>query len=153
MSASISLRHPELSDAHARLRELAARAQALRQRAMEFAEEDLQAYAPVIAALRLPSHDPERARRLDAALVEAAGTPLELARVSAEVAALALEAAHVGAPQLRGDARAGAVLAEAACQAAAGLVAINLADRPHDERMVEVAELTDRAEAIRAQAL
>jgi hypothetical protein len=45
-------------------------------------------------------------------------------------------------------------LAEAACQAAAGLVAINLAARaPDDERLAEAADLSRRAAAARGDVL
>lgn len=64
-----------------------------------------------------------------------------------------LEAAQTGTPHLRGDAITGAVLAAAACQAAARLVAINLARREGDERLAEVAELTASAAAIRTATL
>jgi formiminotetrahydrofolate cyclodeaminase len=136
-----------------RLAEVGARAAALRGRALELAQRELHAYEPVLAALQLPREHPGRAERLDAALSDAAETPLELARASGEVATLALEAARTGPSHLRGDAIAGALIAEGACQAAARLVAINLAGRPDDKRLVELAELTSRAAAVREAAL
>jgi methenyltetrahydrofolate cyclohydrolase len=112
----------------------AARAGELRARALELAEVELHAYEPVLEALRLPHDDPQRAERVHAAQAEASQSPLEIARVAAELAELGAELARTGNPNLAGDAIAGALLAEAAAQAAARLVAINLTEG------VEVAE-------------
>jgi len=150
MTAAFTMKRPEQ---HERMAHIAARARSLRGQATELGEQELHAYGPVLAALRLPHEDPDRAARLDATLSSAADTPLALTRASAEVATLALEAARDGTPHLQGDAITGALLAEGACQAAAQLVAINLAGRPRDERLTELAELTKRAAAIRAELL
>jgi methenyltetrahydrofolate cyclohydrolase len=126
------------------------RAGQMRTRALELAEIELHAYEPVLEALRLPHDDPERAERVRAAQSEASQSPLEIARVAAELAELGAELARSGNPNLAGDAIAGALLAEAAAQAAARLVAINLTDGPTVE---EAAGLAGRAQAARAQAL
>jgi formiminotetrahydrofolate cyclodeaminase len=126
------------------------RAGQLRTRALELAEVELHAYEPVLEALRLPRDDPERAARVSAARIEASRSPLEIAQVSAEVAELAAELARTGNQNLAGDAIAGALLAEAAAQAAARLVAINLTDGPQVE---ESAALAVRAHAARDRAL
>jgi formiminotetrahydrofolate cyclodeaminase len=130
--------------------ETAERAAPLRARALELAEVELHAYKPVLEALRLPRDDPGRADRVSAALAAASASPLEVARIGAEVAELAADLARAGNPNLVGDAIAAALLAEAAVQAAARLVAINLTDG------VEVAEaeaLARRALAAREAAL
>jgi formiminotetrahydrofolate cyclodeaminase len=131
----------------------AGRAGELRARALALAEDELGAYAPVLEAQRLPGDDPLRGERIDAALARASDSPLEIARVAAEVATLAARAAAGAGPALRGDAAAGALLAEAACRAAARLVEINLADRPDDERLARAAELVGRAADARRDAL
>ena len=87
----------------------------------------------------------ERADRLSTALSDAANPPLAVARAAAEIAALAQETASLGSPHLLGDAHAGLLFAEAACQAAAGLVVINLQAHPDDERRAEALELARRA--------
>jgi formiminotetrahydrofolate cyclodeaminase len=126
------------------------RAGELRSRALKLAEIELHAYEPVLEALRLPREDPERADRVSAAEIEASKSPLEIARVAAGLADLAAELARNGNPNLAGDAIAGALLAEAAAQAAARLVAINLTDGPVVE---EATALAERAGAARARAL
>jgi methenyltetrahydrofolate cyclohydrolase len=153
MTATFTLAHAEHRDRHERMNQIATRAAELRESATELAERELRSYDPVLAALRLPRADPDRAAQLDAALSEAAETPLALARLAAEVAALALEASRTGTHHLHGDALTGLLLAEGACQAAAHLVAINLAGQPHDERLIELAGLTQRAASIRAEVL
>jgi formiminotetrahydrofolate cyclodeaminase len=154
MAAAFGASRADLARAHGRLREIGARADALRGRALALGERELTSYEPVLAALRLPADDPSRSERLAAALSDASAAPLEVARAGVEVATLAQEVAGVGSTHLTGDVRAGLLLAEAACQAAAGLVAINLAARaPDDERLAEAADLSRRAAAARADVL
>jgi formiminotetrahydrofolate cyclodeaminase len=81
---------------------------------------------------------------------EASKSPLEIARVAADLAELAAELATNGNPNLKGDAIAGALLAEAAAQSAARLVAINLTDGPV---VYEAAAFAARAGAARDRAL
>ena len=128
---------------------LAHRVRELRARALELAEIELHAFEPVLEALRLPRNDPERAGRVDAARTEASQSPLEVAQLAAEVAEMAAEITRAGNPNLAGDAIAGAVLAEAAAQGAARLVAINLTDGP---MVSQASEFAGRARAARAQA-
>ena len=122
----------------------------LRARALELAEVELHAFEPVLESLRLPREDPQRADRVAAARAEASQSPLAIARLGAELAELAAELAHSGNPNLAGDAIAGALLAEAAAQAAARLVRINLTDGPEVD---EATELAARALAARERAL
>ena len=111
-----------------------ARAGALRARALALRDEDLEAYVPVLEALRLPRDDPARARRLRDASSTAAEPPLAIAEAAAEVAELARTVAAAGRPALRGDALAGADLAAGAARAAARLVEINVPGDPRVER-------------------
>jgi formiminotetrahydrofolate cyclodeaminase len=129
---------------------VARRAGRLRARALELADVELHAYDPVLAALRLPREDPDRAARVDAARATASESPLEIARIGTELAELAADIAHTGNRNLAGDAIAGALLAEASAQAAARLVAINLTEGPAVE---EAAALAESARAAREAAL
>ena len=153
MTARVTLQRPDHRPRHQRMREIAGRASTLRDRATSLGERELHSYQPVLEVLALPQDDPDRAARLDGALSDATQTPFALARVGGEIAALALEAARTASPLLRGDAIAALALAEAGCQAAAQLVTINLAGRPSDHRLAEVADIADRAASIRAEAI
>jgi formiminotetrahydrofolate cyclodeaminase len=125
----------EMAASFASADEIARRAKQLRQTLLDLAEQDLDAYAPVLEALRLPRDDPDRGARLEAAKSQAADTPFDIATAAAEVARLADEIAAGGSRHLQGDAITGAYLAEAACAAAVRLVEINLADAPTDARL------------------
>jgi formiminotetrahydrofolate cyclodeaminase len=125
--------------------EPADRARELREAALELAERELTAYVPVLVAARIPKEDPARAGRLERALSDAADSPLEIARIAAEVANLGAHLAATGNRTLEGDANAGAELARAACRAAVRLVEINLQNSPDDPRLSEANQLAARS--------
>jgi formiminotetrahydrofolate cyclodeaminase len=118
------------------------RAAALRARALELADQDLDSYAPVLEAQR-------RGEPVGPALSAAAEVPLAIAEVACEVA----ELAHAARPSLEGDAAAAALLAEAATRAAVRLVELNLARRPDDPRLRTAREFAARAWSAREGAL
>ncbi len=129
------------------------RAGELRARAVELADVELSAYEPVLTAMRLSASDPQRERRVTEARLTASDSPLEIARVGAEVASLAAQTARRCSRHLVGDAVAGAVLAEAACAAAARLVEINLEGTGEDLRLRRAAGLRTDAATARERAL
>ncbi len=130
-------------------------AEGLRLRAAPLAQADANSYARVLEALRVPKEPNSAARKADIgrALEAATDVPLEIARIGAEVAELAADIAERGNPNLRGDAAAGAVLAEASVRAAATLVAINLSAHPEDERIASSRVLVSAAAEAAARAL
>ena len=128
------------------------RAAQLRQRAVELADLDLASYRPVLDARRRGTDDPARPDALAAALSAASEVPLEVARVSAEVSALAAGLADTGSRFLIGDATTAAVLAHAACQSATALVQINLKGAT-DERPTQAAQWCADADVARQRAL
>jgi methenyltetrahydrofolate cyclohydrolase len=148
MAAGFTLARSEYAERHERMAAIRARAGDLRADAVALAERELHVYGAVLDALRLPEEEPGRADRLDAALSDAADSPLAVARTAAEVAELAAEVARTGNRHLRGDA-----VAEAACCAAARLADLNLAGRAEDPRREEAAELPRRALEARLAAL
>jgi formiminotetrahydrofolate cyclodeaminase len=153
MAAGFTLARDEYAERHPRMTEMRARAGELRAQALSLAEEELHVYEAVLEVLRTPADAPGRAERLETALSDAADSPLAVARAAAEIATLAAEAARTGNRHLRGDAVAGALLAEAACAAAARLAELNLAGRPGDPRRGEAAELPALALQARMAAL
>jgi formiminotetrahydrofolate cyclodeaminase len=118
----------------------AALAARLRAEALRLGEADLDAYAPVLEALRAGD-----AARVAAAKGAAAETPLAIAEAAAAVAELARALANEGKPSLVGDALAGADIAAAAARAAARLVEINLADATGDPRVARARAAVARA--------
>jgi len=71
--------------------------------------------------------------------------PRTKGRTAAEVTRLAETLAARGNPRLRGDADVAAILAAAAAQGAAELVAINLSSTPDDQRLTEARALAQEA--------
>ncbi len=124
---------------------VAAQARALRARLTDLGEEDVLAYAAVLAAAR--ATDTQGAEPADVllgrALIDAAEVPLRIATAATEVAELAALAARDGKRPLRPDAAAALLLASAAAQAAVQLVDVNLAGVPAavgSDRPVRIAE-------------
>ena len=145
----------ELGRADAAVRprvDLPDRLAALRGQALELAERELSSYGPVLEAMRLPRDDPERARRLEAALTQASAAPLAVAEVAAEVAESGAELAAVAGPAVGGDAVAGVLIAEAAAAASAALVEINLEARPEAEELTRARDARARAASAREAA-
>jgi methenyltetrahydrofolate cyclohydrolase len=143
----------EMSASYAGDGTVAARASELRAELLALGEAERTSYLPVLAAYRLAPEDPDRKRAIAAALSEASDPPLAIARACAEVAELASAIAAAGKRELSGDAVAGAMLAEGACQAALRLVELNLAADPGDARLAEVVAVGRRAVAARERAL
>ena len=135
------------------LRSAGGRARELRDRALELATSDQRSYEPVLVALRLPADDPDRERRLATAASDAARTPLEIAEIGAELAALAVRCGRDGSRYLDGDATTAALLAEAACRAAVRLVEINLARAADDGQLARAREFAAQAASAREQTL
>ena len=75
----------------------------------------------------------------------AAEASLELARIAADVAELAVDAAHHCDQAHHADATVAAILATAAARTGAHLVAVNLLSRPDDARSSEARLLVERS--------
>lgn len=90
-------------------------------------ELDAAAYGVVMAAYGLPKGLPERSRRIDEALLEAAKTPLATAHSAARLSVLAEELARIGNKNARSDAKVAEALARAALAGALENVRVNVA--------------------------
>jgi formiminotetrahydrofolate cyclodeaminase len=80
------------------------RAHDLRERVAALAYADGQAYAVVLAALKMPP-GPERHAHLDAAVAGAIACPMQVLEIASEVATLAADIAETGNRNLEGDAQ------------------------------------------------
>ena len=129
-----------------------ARAAALRARALELAQADESSYGPVLEALALPRAQPGRREAVAAALSAAADVPFDLVGVAAEVCALADGVAGAVGRHTVGDAAVAAVLAQAACRAAALLVELNL-EAAEDDRPGRAAQLVGATGEVCSRAL
>jgi formiminotetrahydrofolate cyclodeaminase len=133
---------------------IAAQARALRARLSKLGDDDAVVFENVLVTMHDREGTPEqRDFALGAALVRAAEVPLQIAEAAADVAELAALAASDGAPHLRPDAAAAAVLAEASVRAATHLVEINLAVVPGDRHSENAARLSAAATSARERAL
>ena len=126
-------------------KELRARADVLRRRAVELAAEDERAYGAVLAL--------KSGGDSTAALGEAARVPLRMVELAAELAPVLAELATGGKTALQGDALSGFRLLEGAASAAAGLVRIDTEGLPATEREQILRELGAAREEIRRASL
>jgi formiminotetrahydrofolate cyclodeaminase len=119
------------------------RAEALRRRADVLAEEDVLAFRALQAADRSARdlEGPDREAVVGPARSRTADAPMMVVRAAAEVAGLASDLAAHGNPLLFGDAVMAGLLAAAAAEGGARLVAINLGPDPDDPRIEEAAQL------------
>jgi formiminotetrahydrofolate cyclodeaminase len=123
---------PEAAETHGR-------AEQLRLHSQELIEKDSLAYLAFVEAVR----SGEDVAAAQATTVE---IPLEIVRAAAEVAALAARSASLGNPKLHADAVVAGMLASAAAETAAFLVAVNLDDET-DPRLTEARRLALEASA------
>lgn len=132
-----------------------AQAETLRSRLAFLAQVDADAYEEALATFRLPKDvaPSERDAAIGLALSHAADVPLQVAEAATDIAELAALAAEHGNPNLRGDAAAAALLAEAVARAAANLVAINLGVTAEDERISRSHRIVEAASAAAKRAL
>jgi methenyltetrahydrofolate cyclohydrolase len=132
-----------------------AQAEHLRSRTAPLAQSDADAYLEAIAAFHLPDQLESEVRdmALGQVLARAAEIPLVIAEAGADVATLAAAAADRGTPELRGEAVAAALLADAGTRAAAFLVAANLSVRADDERVKRAWAVAEVASAAARNAL
>jgi len=127
----------------------AAQADALRRRAAPLAQLDAEAYERALAAMKAPpGRKPEhRDAAIARALDRAAEVPLQIAEAAADASALAATVAELGDQAVRGDAAAAASISAGAAQAAANLVAVNLAATEDEPRVQRARRLADAAAA------
>lgn len=131
------------------------------ERLTELVDEDAQAYASVVTALRLPKGtDEEKGKRLEAmqnGLRRAIAVPVEVMELSLEAIRLAYLVVRKGNEGALSDSGSGAMLAFAALHAASMNVKINLKQIQDQEFKNEVAEklgeMEEEAELLRSEVL
>ena len=155
MVAELTIGRPDATERDAELRELRDNANSHRERLLQLADDDANAYDAVVRARRLPreseSDKEQRRRAVDAAMVEAAAVPLQTAQVAAVVLDLAARIAPIGNRNAVSDAGVAAQLAATAVRGAILNVRINLPYLPEGaalsaEAPAELARLTAAAD-------
>jgi formiminotetrahydrofolate cyclodeaminase len=130
-------------------------AETFRARVAPLAQADAEAYEAALAALRGRNELAERYRdqKLQAALAHAAEVPQRIAETGSDLACLAALLVENGNPEVRIDAAAACVLAEAGTRVAAQLVEANLGATEGDPRVRHVRTLVAMAEEASQRAL
>ena len=131
------------------------------ERLTQLVDEDAEAYASVVAALRLPKGtDEEKRKRMEAmqnGLRRAIAVPVEVMELSLEAIRLAYLVVRKGNEGALSDSGSGAMLAFAALHAASMNVKINLKEIQDQEFKNEVAEklgeMEEEAELLRSEVL
>jgi glutamate formiminotransferase/formiminotetrahydrofolate cyclodeaminase len=159
MVARLTLGKKKYIAVEEQMRSLLENAERLRAELTEAIQRDAAAFNAVMAAFKLPKDSPEqeaqRSAAIESATLGAAQVPLEVARKSVEVIALALLAATHGNLNAISDGATGGALARAALTGACYNVRINvsgLQDRLAGAPLLEEANLLEmRAAEIEAQ--
>jgi formiminotetrahydrofolate cyclodeaminase len=152
MVCNVTLGKKGFETAAVPLRAVCSESEGLRSRLTAMIAEDIAAFDGLMRAYRLPkANDADKALRsaaIQASLIEATRTPLECARISAQLIGMARRAAELGYAGVVSDAGVGVLAAQTALRSAALNVQINaplLEDR--DFAAKAVAELEQLLEA------
>ncbi len=147
MLCNLTIGREEHADVEAGLIEIRDDLESRRERLFDLADEDASAFEDVMAAYR--SDDDDRAAKIESASKQATEVPLETAEACLAVVEHAERVTEVGNENAVTDGGTGALLANAALQAALYNVAVNLGTID-DEAFV--ADTADRAEDVEARA-
>lgn len=127
MVARLTIGRKAYAAAETRARAILAEADSLRGELRRLVDEDAAAYARVSEAYKTPKDDPKRATGIDAALLGAARTPLEVAQRAERLITLAREIGTIGNKNARSDAKVAEELGRAALAGAVENVRVNVA--------------------------
>lgn len=125
MVGELTVGKKKYADVEEEVRQLMARAQALRERFLALIDGDAEAFAPLAKAYGIPKDDPNREEIMENALKVACGVPMDIMRACGEALDIIAEFAAKGSKLAISDAGCGAILCKAAMQAASLNVFIN----------------------------
>jgi methenyltetrahydrofolate cyclohydrolase len=130
-------------------------AETFRARVAPLAQADVKVYTEALGTLRTRDRLEARYRdqKLEAVLERAAEVPIKITEAGADLASLAALLVEHGNPEVRADAAAAAVFAEAGARAAAKLVEVNLGATKDDPRVRHVQVLVSVAQEASQRAL
>jgi formiminotetrahydrofolate cyclodeaminase len=157
MTANLTIGRPRLAEVQEQAQAIQAQAARLGARLEELADADAEAYARVTAAYALARDTEEqrvaRSAAIQQALGGAAGVPLQVVQVCAEVLDVCQAAAPVLNQSVISDVMVGALLAHAGLEAAAVNVEVNLAGITSRESADRLATSLAQARAETAERL
>lgn len=136
MVANLTVGRRKFKDAHDQADAIRTQALPLKNALFEAIEEDAASFDAVMAVMKdkLLSES-EKAEKMQSAMTHAAEVPLQTARLSRDVARLAVEIAKIGNPNAVTDAASAAFMAEAAVKSASLNVKINAVDIQDRDRV------------------
>jgi glutamate formiminotransferase/formiminotetrahydrofolate cyclodeaminase len=160
MVANLTVDRAGYEHATARMRAIAAEADAARAELLGLADRDAMAFDAVMQAIRMPkeTHEDREARRgaMQLAFAGAAAVPLDIAKRAADALPLAVEAIETGNENAASDGAAGAQMLFSAVRIGVYNVEINAASMSDQERVAQlradIVELKQRSERLLAQA-
>ena len=161
MVANFTVGKEKYKDVEEEMEQILSESEELRKRLAELTDADVQAYGKVSTAYRMPkSTDEEKAKRsraIQEACKEALGVPLEATKCCHEILKLSRRLVDIGNVNLISDVGVAVILAEAALQAAALNVEINLVSIKDEafvtERETILASLLSEGEKIEEEVL
>jgi glutamate formiminotransferase/formiminotetrahydrofolate cyclodeaminase len=159
MVANLTIGKKKYADVESTMRQAFEQAEALRAELTAAIDQDAAAFEAVLAALKLPKGTPEeqqaRQGAIQSATLEAARQPLQVARRSLEVMALAQQALALGNLNAISDAGVASALARSALTGAGYNVRINVASLPQPEAgqalLDELRQLEQRAAELESE--
>lgn len=161
MVANLTIGKKNFEAVEAEMQALLAKATALRAELLDLVEQDAAVFGSFMACYKMPKATEEkkqvRQQAIRTAAKQAATVPMNIARASAEVVALADRLAQIGNPNVITDATCSALLGRAAFRCAVYNVYINLGltkDEGFNEDLrQEIAKLQLKAEAAEAHVI
>ena len=128
MVARLTIGRKKYANVESQMQAAIADAEDLRSRLLEAVDQDVAAYAAVMAAYQLGKNDPNRAPAIQAALIGAAQAPLHVMELALQAMWAARTAAELGNTNAATDAAVAAHLALAAVEGSALNVRVNLVE-------------------------
>lgn len=133
MVCALTVGKPKFAAVEPEVQQLATRLNRATAMLKRLTDEDAAAYADLSAAFKLDHSNPQRQQRVPEAAAVAAAVPLETVAFSRQVLGDLWRLEPIGNPNLRSDVQAAIHLAEAAMQAAAANVRVNLPLLPKEQ--------------------
>lgn len=143
MVGALTVGKKKYADVEDDIKRLMKEGEELRKELLTMMDKDAEAFAPLIAAYRLPKDDPSADKIMEKALISAAAVPMDIMQIVCRTLELLKSFAAKGSAIAISDAGVGAVCCKAALQGAALNVYINtksMKDRKYAARLEDEAD-------------